>query len=260
MKKTKIIINLKKKNSRETLGAVKRLLGEHGFKISSDPDFIVAMGGDGTILAAAGVYGRKGVPILGLNIGGLGFLTDIGIREFSAVLRSIRENKYRLEKRMVLKAQVGKRALFALNDLIICTRVPGRSVEFTALINGEYISRYIADGIIAATPTGSTAYSLAGGGPILLPETEAIVLTAIAPHTLSVRPLILPPQSRIEIRIGKKGRSVLVADGQRSIAMRAGQVIRFRKAGYHVKLLKTGRTTFFKTLREKLKWGGREDA
>jgi NAD+ kinase len=260
MKKAKIIINLKKIRSREALRAAKSLLIQHGFKITSDPDFIVAMGGDGTILAAANIYGRKGVPILGLNIGGLGFLTDIGFREFSAVLRSIRKNKYRIEKRMVLKAQLGKRSLYALNDLIICTRVPGRSVEFTALINGEYISRYVADGIIVATPTGSTAYSLAGGGPILLPDTEAIVLNAIAPHTLSVRPLILPPLSRVEIQIGKKGKSVLVADGQRSIAMRAGQVIRFEKAGYHVKLLKTGRTTFIKTLREKLKWGGREDA
>jgi NAD+ kinase len=260
MKKAKIIINLRKTKAREALRAAKSLLVEHGFKISSAPDFIVAMGGDGTILAAANLYGRRGVPILGLNIGGLGFLTDIGVQEFSTVLRSIRESKYRIEKRMVLKAQVGKRTLYALNDLIICTRVPGRSVEFTALIDGEYISRYVADGIIVATPTGSTAYSLAGGGPIMLPDTEAIVLTAIAPHTLSVRPLILPPASQVEIRIGKKGRAVLVADGQRSIAMRAGQVIRFRKAEYHVKLLKTGRTTFFKTLREKLKWGGREDA
>jgi len=260
MKKAKIIINLKKTRSREALRAAKGMLAQHGFKIAPDPDFIVAMGGDGTILAAANIYGRRGVPILGLNIGGLGFLTDIGFQEFSSVLRSIRDKKYRIEKRMVLRARVGKRLLYALNDLIVCTRVPGRSVEFTADINGEYISRYVADGIIVATPTGSTAYSLASGGPILLPHTEAIVLNAIAPHTLSVRPLILPPESRIEIQIGKKGRASLVADGQRSIAMRAGQVIHFEKADYHVQLLKTGRTTFIKTLREKMKWGGREDA
>jgi NAD+ kinase len=260
MKKAKIIINLKKTGAREALRQAGQLLVENGFKISPDPDFVVAMGGDGTMLAAAHVYGLRGVPILGLNIGGLGFLTDVGIQEFESVLRSIRRGRYRIEKRMVLEAQVGRRTLCCLNDLIVCTRAPGRSVEFTALIDREYIARYVADGIIVATPTGSTAYSLAGGGPIMLPDTEAIVLTPIAPHTLSVRSLVLPPRSRVSIRIGRKGRAILVADGQRSIMMRPGQEIRFRKAEYHVRLLKTGRTTFFKTLREKLKWGGREDA
>jgi NAD+ kinase len=260
MKKAKIIINLKKPRAREALAAAKSLLARHGIKLGADPDFIVAMGGDGTILAAAHVYGRKGVPILGFNIGGLGFLTDVSFQEFEVILRAIKHDRHRIEKRMVLKAQVGNRMIHALNDLIICTRVPGRSVEFSAVINGEYISRYVADGIIAATPTGSTAYSLASGGPILLPHTEAIVLTAIAPHTLSVRPLILPPTSRVEIRIGKKGRAALVADGQRSVALRAGQVVKFTKADYHVMLLKSRQSTFFKTLREKLKWGGREDA
>ncbi len=260
MKNVTIIINLKKPRAREVLKAVRTLLRQSGFRIGPRPDFVVALGGDGTILTAAHQFGRKGVPILGLNIGGLGFLTDINVEDFAPLLDAIRHRDYRVEKRMVLQARGQGRTLYALNDLTVCTRVPGRAVEFSARIDGEYISRFVADGIICASPTGSTAYSLASGGPILRPESEAIVLTALAPHTLSVRPLVLPASSRVTIQIGRKGRAVLVADGQRSRHLRAGQTIRITRADYHVLLMKSRQNTFFKTLREKLKWGGREDA
>jgi NAD+ kinase len=260
MKNVTIIINLKKPRAREVLKDVRGLLRKSGFRIGGRPDFVVALGGDGTILMAAHRHGRSGVPILGLNIGGLGFLTDLNVEEFAPVLEAIRRQDYRVERRMVLQARGQGRTLFVLNDLTVCTRVPGRSVEFTARIDGEYISRFVADGIICATPTGSTAYSLASGGPILRPESEAIVLTALAPHTLSVRPLVLPASSRVAIQVGRKGRAVLVADGQRSRILAAGQTVRISRADYQVLLMKSRQSTFFKTLREKLKWGGREDA
>lgn len=260
MKKVKIIINTKKPQARKTLKSIQQLLSNKGFLISKNPDFILALGGDGTLLAAANLFGKKGTPILGVNLGGLGFLTDVTAQEFPHILTALRKKEYRIEKRMVLRATFDQGTLHALNDLTISTRIPGRVVEFSAVIDKEYICRFVADGIVVATPTGSTAYSLATGGPILLPHTEAIILTPICPHTLSVRPLVLPSPSKIEIEIGNKGKAIVVADGQRSKIIKNGETIKFEKANYYVKLIKPLRTTFFKTLREKMKWGGREDA
>jgi len=260
MKKVKIVINKRKPHAKKNLELTKQLLKKNGFTISESPDFIIAMGGDGTLLATAYIYGKKGIPILGVNLGGLGFLTDVTFDELSETLMEINNRKFRFEKRMVLRARFDKNTIHALNDITISTRIPGRVVEFSAVIDKEYICRFIADGIIIATPTGSTAYSLATGGPILLPYTEAIILTPIAPHTLSVRPLVLPAESKVEIEIGEKGKAVLVADGQRSKLIKTGHVVKIEKANYYVKLIKPLHVTFFNTLREKMKWGGREHA
>jgi NAD+ kinase len=260
MKKAKIIVNAKKPYARKNLELAQQVLREKGFEISQKPDFIIALGGDGTLLSTANSYSMKGIPILGVNIGGLGFLTNVTFGELPKTLVEIQEKKYKIEKRMVIKARFDRNEFCALNDFTISTRVPGRVVEFSAVINDEYVCRFIADGIIISTPTGSTAYSLATGGPIMLPDMEAIILTPIAPHTLSVRPIVLPATSKIEVQIGKKGRAVLVADGQRCKFIRRKQTIVFGKADYHVKLIKPLHTTFFTTLREKMQWGGREDA
>jgi NAD+ kinase len=260
MKKAKIIVNTKKPQAKRNLELAEQALRKKGFAISNTPDFVVALGGDGTLLSVANSYGKKGIPILGVNIGGLGFLTNVTFGELAGTLDEIVEKKFKIEKRMVLKAAFDRKKFYALNDFTISTRVPGRVVEFSAVVNNEYVCRFIADGIIVATPTGSTAYSLATGGPILLPDTEAIIVTPIAPHTLSVRPIVLPPTSKIEIQIGKKGSAVLVADGQRCKLIRKKHAITFSKADYHVKLIKPLHTTFFTTLREKMQWGGREDA
>lgn len=260
MKKVKIVINLKKSEARKILKQTRELLQRNGFLISDRPDFILAIGGDGTLLSAANLYGKKGISILGVNAGGLGFLTDVTFEQLSDTLMEIKNKKFIIEKRMVVQARFDRGILYALNDLTIVTRVPGRAVEFSAIINKEYICRFIADGIIIATPTGSTAYSLATGGPMLLPDTEAIIVTPIAPHTLSVRPIVLPPESVVEIKVGSKGKATLVADGQRTKLIRNERVIKFKKANFYIKLIKRRQTTFFSTLREKMKWGGREDA
>ncbi len=260
MKKVKILINSRKRNAIAILNQAKELLTKHGFFASNKPDFVIALGGDGTMLNAAHIYGKKGIPILGVNSGGLGFLTDVTFAQLSDILVEIKNGKYAFEKRMVIQARHDHSSLFGLNDITIITRIPGRAVELSVTINKEYICRLIADGIVIATPTGSTAYSLATGGPMLLPHTESIIVTTIAAHTFSVRPIVLPPDSLVEITIGKKGKAALVADGQRSKNILKGQTVNFRKASYHVKLIKSLHTTFFSTLREKMKWGGREDA
>lgn len=260
MKTLKIVINHKKPKARRILKITEKLIQQHGYRISSNPDFILVLGGDGTLLTAADQYGRRRIPICGVNIGGLGFLTNVPFNNLDLVLEDIKAGKFSYEERMVLNAVFKGNKLDALNDITILTRLPGRAVEFSASINNEYLCRFIADGIIIATPTGSTAYSLATGGPILLPDTEAIIMTPIAPHTLSVRPLVLPADCRILITAGKKGKALIVADGQRSKALRSGTQIRLKKARYSIRLIRTRRTAFFSTLREKLQWGGREDA
>jgi len=260
MKKVKIIVNIKKPDAKKIYAEAKKIIQQSGFSISERADFIIAVGGDGTLLSAANLYGKKGIPILGVNSGGLGFLTDVSFEQLADSLTEIKTNKFVIEERMVIQARFDQSVFHALNDVTISTRVPGRVVEFSATINREYICRFIADGIIIATPTGSTAYSLATGGPILIPNTEAIIVTPIAPHTLSVRPIVLPSESVVEISVGAKGRALLVADGQRSRLIRKGHRIKFTKAKYYVKLIKPLHTTFFHTLREKMQWGGREDA
>ena len=260
MKKVKIITNIEKPGTKDIVKQCEEILQDNGFAVKPQPDFIIALGGDGTLLHAAYVYGRKGLPVLGVNVGGLGFLTNVTFSELDKTLKEIRSRKYIFEKRMLVQARFNGRTLEALNDISIITRIPGRAVEFSATINKEYICRFIADGIVIATPTGSTAYALATGGPILLPDTEALVVAPIAPHTLSVRPIVLPSNSIVEITVGKKGKASLVADGQRSKTIRNQQLIIFRKARGYIKLIKPLHTTFFNTLREKMKWGGREHA
>ena len=260
MRTAKIILNRSKPQARKNQEIAEQALRAKGFKLAARPDFVIALGGDGTLLAVANEYGRKGIPILGVNIGGLGFLTNVTFREFPNTLADIADGRFTIEQHMVMKAMFDGRVSYALNDFTISTRIPGRVVEFSAVIDREYVCRFIADGIIIATPTGSTAYSLATGGPILMPDAEAIIMTPIAPHTLSVRPIVLPASSRVEVQIGRKGSAVLVADGQRGRLVRKKQSLFFEKADYHVKLIKPVGTTFFSTLREKMRWGGREDA
>ena len=260
MKKALIKINMRKPTARKVLANAGRILTDHGFSISKRPDFVIVIGGDGTILHAAQEYCRKGTPILGVNFGGLGFLTDITLHQLPAVLDQIKRRRYTIEKRMMVQASFNRSSLYALNDISIITKIPGRAVELSAAINKKHLYRFLADGIIIATPTGSTAYSLATGGPILIPSTEGLVITPIAPHTLSVRPIVLPANSVIRMTVGKKGKAILVADGQHSKAIPNGKTVVFKRATYHVNLMKPYQVTFFKTLREKMKWGGREDA
>lgn len=260
MKKTMIIVNTRKRTAKKILPDARRILSAHGFTVSSNPDFVIVIGGDGTILNAAHDYCKKGTPILGINTGGLGFLTDVTFRELPAILDQIRQGRYTIENRMMVQATFNKASLFALNDISIVTKIPGRAVELSATINKEHLYHFLADGIIIATPTGSTAYSLATGGPILIPSTEGLIITPIAPHTLSVRPMVLPADSIIKMSIGKKGKAILVADGQHSKTIPNGKTVVFKRARHKVRLVKRHQTTFFKTLREKMKWGGREDA
>jgi NAD+ kinase len=226
------------------------ILAQHGA-------MLLAMGGDGTMLRAARIVGRTGKPILGINLGSLGFLTEIAVEELYPTLERVLAGDYRLEHRMVLKAVVEEsgQSFHALNDAVI--RAPSRVVELDVTLDGQYVSSYLADGLIVSTPTGSTAYSLACGGPILHPTMETLIVTPISPHTLAIRPMIVSASQTVGAVVHCKMEEPLItADGQVTQSIRSGDRVSFRKADYTIALVRTTGKTFYEILRAKLKWVG----
>jgi len=226
-------------------------------------DMVISLGGDGTILSTAHLVGRAHVPIFGVKFGGLGFLVEIGPDELYSGLESILAGKYEIQPRMVLQASFtatgGETSLFAMNDLVFDKGGNFRLVRLKTHINNEFLNTYIADGLIVATPTGSTAYSLAAGGPILPPEMKAMVITPICPHSLSARPVVIPEEKIVTVEfIGSDIDINLSADGQAIRKIKPGTVVQICKADYHinlVRLLEPISSGFYDTLRAKLHWG-----
>ena len=219
-------------------------------------DLLIAMGGDGTLLRAARLVGDSGVSILGINIGGLGFLTGVGEELLEEALKSILQGKYKIEERMILEAELPDgTTLTALNDIVVGMGSSLRIVDMVAYVGDEYVASFSADGLIVSTPTGSTAYSLAAGGPIVYPTFDSIIITPICPHALGLRPMVLSPEVTFTIHIESREASV-VADGQEVRRITAKDKVSFHRAGYRLKLLRPLTASFYKILREKLKWGG----
>jgi len=224
-------------------------------------EFIVVMGGDGTLLSVARRYGQKGLPILGVNVGGLGFLTEVSLEELYPVLEHFLDGKCEVEERMMLSATLFRNGLpfweeTVLNDAVINKGALARIVELTAWIDGEYLTTYRADGLIIATPTGSTAYTLSAGGPIVYPTLRHVLLLPICPHTLSNRPIILPETVTVAVTLDPKAEDVyLTVDGQVGQALQPGDRVEVRRAPHHLKLIKSPRRSHFEILRAKLGWG-----
>ncbi len=225
---------------------------------------MVVLGGDGTLLSVSRAVGRRPVPVLGVNLGTLGFLTEITREELFPVMERVLAGELRIQRRMRLEvsalpglAEFSARFL-ALNDAVISGAALARMIDLETRTDGLDVTTYHADGLIVATPTGSTAYSLSAGGPILLPEVEAIVLTPICPHTLTQRPLVLPEGSEIEVVVRWRGEGVqLTADGQEGLALREGDVVRIRRSPHALHLVASPVRNRFEILREKLRWGER---
>lgn len=226
-------------------------------------DLLIVLGGDGTLLAAARLVAEKGVPILPVNLGGLGFLTTVSQDEMYPVLEEIFAGKNRISERVMLEAEVVRegqvaRRQIALNDAVLNKAALARIMDLELRVNGEYVTTYKADGLILSTPTGSTAYSLSAGGPIVYPLVEAFVVTPICPHTLTNRPLVIPDAATIEIncRANNEG-TTLTMDGQVGIEVQPGDRVVVRKAAQKLRLMRASRKTYFEILRNKLKWGER---
>ena len=226
-------------------------------------DLLIVLGGDGTLLSAARLAADRKVPILPVNLGGLGFLTTVSQDEIYPILEEIFSNKHRVSERVMLEAEIVRggaviRRQIALNDAVLNKAPLARIMDLELRVNGEYVTTYKGDGLILSTPTGSTAYSLAAGGPIVYPIVEAFVVTPICPHTLTNRPLVIPDSARIEIDFQAGDEAVfLTLDGQVGIELMRGDHIVVRKAPEKLRLVRPAKKTYFEILRSKLKWGER---
>ncbi len=232
-------------------------------ELSSQVDMILVLGGDGTLLAAARVIDEKKVPILAINLGALGFLTGTALEEMYTALEDVLAGKAKRQRRAQMQADVIRAGetishFRALNDVVLNKAAIARILDFDVLIDGGYAASYRADGLIFSTPTGSTAYSLAAGGPVVEPSVDALLITPICAHTLSNRPLVVPDSVTIEATIKTPRESVfLTVDGQVGVALRSDDTVRVSKSEYSVELIVPPRQTYFDVLRQKLKWGGK---
>ena len=232
-------------------------------EMAANADLIVSLGGDGTLLNIAPLVERPEVPILGVNLGGLGFITEVAVGELEAVLSKTLEGDFEVEKRMTLEIRVSGRQrrthkFRVLNDAVITKGARSRIIDLETYVGEDYLCTYRADGLIISTPTGSTAYSLAAGGPILEPTLGAVVLAPICPHTLTHRPIVVPSNATIRVTLRSFGDTVILSpDGQQGVRLNNGDKVEARDYGLPVSLIKLSSRSYYEILREKLKWGER---
>jgi len=219
--------------------------------------FLISMGGDGTILRLSHQYAHLDAPILGINLGHLGFMADVPTSDIYPSLTDLLEGAYTIDHRLILEGTDGKQTLHAVNDIVIHRASNYSLIELSIHVNGVYINTFVSDGVIIATPNGSTAYSLAAGGPILSPHLDALVITPICPHTISNRPLVLTSDREIEIQYLSDYDPIEVrADGLDSILLPSKHTFRVKKSSRSFKLVNLHRHEYFSTLRTKLGWSG----
>ena len=224
-----------------------------------DADIVISMGGDGTFLKAASRVRQKMIPILGINMGRLGFLADISPNDIEKCLDAIYEEDYSIENRALIQVTTDGEPLegynCALNDVAILKRDTASMISIRASINGDYLTTYQADGLVISSPTGSTAYSLSNGGPIIVPGTKVFSMTAVAPHSMNIRPIVLADSSEITLTVESRSHNFLIAIDGRSEKCKEGTKLTLRRAPYDVKVVKRGDQRYFNTLREKMMWG-----
>ncbi len=231
-------------------------------RLPSLADIIIVLGGDGTMLSAARLIADKKTPILGINLGGLGFLTAITVKEIYPVLKKVIRDDFDTEERMMLSVRIYRKNKkvsehIALNDAVV-KGIMARLINFDARINKEYVTTYRADGLIVSTPTGSTAYSLSAGGPILYPTIHSIIVAPICPFTLTNRPVVIPDWMSVEILIKPRQQNILLTlDGQFDLPLMGGDVVAVERSETCVYLVKCPGKSYFDILRERLMWGGK---
>ncbi|GAC1419812.1 MAG: NAD(+)/NADH kinase [Acidobacteriaceae bacterium] len=227
------------------------------------PDVVIVLGGDGTLLAAARAFARTGTPLLSVNLGSLGFLTEVPLGDLYATLEAWCAGTAVLEERSLMRAEMicaGERARQwdALNDVVLAKGTIARMADFSVLIDGQLVATFRADGVIVSTPTGSTAYNLAANGPIVMPAVDCMTVTPICPHLLTIRPIVVPGDSTIQVLVvGIPNETYLTVDGQEAFPINAGDSVVCRKSEYSVNLLRLKPNGLFNVLRSKLKWGER---
>jgi NAD+ kinase len=233
-----------------------------GHQLAAMADLIVVLGGDGTLLHAARLCHKREVPILGVNMGTLGFMTEISKERLFPVLERVLLGDFRLERRTKLHVQVLRNGEVlvdseVLNDVVINKNALARIADIEAFVGGAYLSTFRADGVIVATPTGSSAYSLAAGGPLMHPSVPAVLIVPICPHTLAHRPIVLSDDQEIELILCSEGEMFVTLDGQHGRDLQRGDRVVVRRAPTSVALVRENGATYFDVLRNKLKWGER---
>ncbi len=248
---------------RISAGYVGRKDGFDRGALDEEFDLMIVLGGDGTLLSVARGVGKRETPLLAVNMGGLGFMMTTGPSQIFSVLEETLEGRFEMQCRTVLEAKVLRAgrpvaSYLALNDVVVNKAAIARLLQLEIFINDEFMCTYRADGLIVSTPTGSTAYSLAAGGPIMLPSVEALCVTPICPHTLSNRPVVVPETARIQIVFqGGDDTTYMTVDGQVGLNLQIGDRIEAGKASHCVRVVQPKNVRFFDVLRSKMHWGGR---
>lgn len=229
--------------------------------LAGEVDLVLVLGGDGTMIATARMIGDSEVPVLGINFGGLGYLAEFRIEELHAALESILADNYRLDKRVMLGVELWRsdKSLTRnriLNDVVINKSALARIIEIEAYFNHQFVNSFRADGLIVSTPTGSTAYNLSAGGPVIFPSMNAVVITPICPFTLSNRPIVVPDDAEIELRLKTdKEQVALTLDGQVGFELQVEDRVVIRKSNTTFNLVQPANRNYFDVLRDKLRWG-----
>ncbi len=227
------------------------------------PGLVIVLGGDGTLLSVARIFASTGTPILSVNLGSLGFLTEVRLADLYSTLESWRAGQHELDERAMLHAELWRRDALrssheALNEVVISKGDIARMGEFSVELDGRRVARFRADGVIVSTPTGSTAYTLAANGPILTPNVDALVVTPICPHLLTLRPIVVRGDASLTVRVeGIASQAALTVDGQKAIELLLGDELRCLKSNHTVNLVRRSESGFFEALRSKLSWGER---
>lgn len=227
------------------------------------PGLVIVLGGDGTLLSVARIFAATGTPILSVNLGSLGFLTEVRLADLYPTLASWCDNCHTLDARKMLHAEVVRdgsvvKTYEALNEVVVSKGDIARMGDFAVELDGKSVARFRADGVIISTPTGSTAYTLAANGPILTPDVDALIVTPICPHLLTLRPIVVRGEASLTVRVeGIPTQCLLTVDGQTGFELRLGDEVRCRRSDYAVNLVRLSESGFFDALRNKLSWGER---
>jgi NAD+ kinase len=225
------------------------------------PGLVIVLGGDGTLLSVARIFAATGTPILSVNLGYLGFLTEVRLADLYATLDGWCNECYQVDKRSMLRAELWREGAMhasfeALNDIVVSKGDIARMGEFAVELDGKRVAGFRADGVIVSTPTGSTAYTLAANGPILTPDVDALVVTPICPHLLTLRPIVVRGDAHLTVRIvGIPNTALLTVDGQQAVELVRGDEVRCQRSTHTVKLVRLSEGSFFEALRSKLSWG-----
>lgn len=235
-----------------------KMIGFNGIDfdlLCKESDFLISVGGDGTLLGVARKAFKYDIPIIGINLGTLGFLTDLNLDDLDEFIEDLQSNKYKINARMMIEASINDKSFIAFNDIVISRKNISSMLQIKAKINNKAFNTYFGDGVIVSTPSGSTAYNLSVGGPIVYPLTDAFIITPVAAHSLTQRPLVMPADIEIEFKVPKSQEALVIVDGQESFELKENESLNIKIARKKARMLHRNSRDFFKVLNDKLRWG-----